>query len=214
MNTITEEISNPKFNVNEFVDKAIRDQQTRDEIIRLMMTNPDIMVYYHCYYVVSKASEARPELFYAYWPQMVSLLDHPNSYHRNIGLEVIANLAGVDDKDLFTLAFDRYFERIHDDKLLTCQYCLQGSKKIMQAKPALVKRILPLLLDLDEQLPFAEKQKEYLKGDLLDALGDHLQDVEFGTRIAAFIVSCRTSRSPKTAKKAKQMIAEFGIVSQ
>jgi len=214
MNTIAEEISRSNFKLEEFVDMVIRDQPTRDEIIHLMMTNKDIMVYYHCYYVVAKTSETRPDLFYAYWPQMVSLLEHPNSYHRNIGLEVIANLVGVDDKDQFTDAFDRYFKRLHDDKLLTCQYCLRGSKKVLRAKPALAKRILPLLLDLDDQLPFAEKQKEYLKGDILDALSDHLQDVEFGTRIAAFIVSCRASRSPKTAKKAKQMIAEFGIVSQ
>lgn len=214
MNTIAEEIAHPKFDLEKFVDMAIRDKQARDEIIHLMATNADIMVYYHCYYVVAKASEDRPDVFYEYWPQMAALLEHPNSYHRNIGLEVIANLVRVDEKDLFSTIFDRYFKRVRDEKLLTCQYCLRGSKKILQAKPVLVKRILPLLLDLDEQLQFAEKQKEYLKGDILDVLGDHYQNVEFGTRITAFIYSCKTSRSPKTARKAKQMIAEFGIVSQ
>ncbi|HWQ45988.1 MAG TPA: hypothetical protein VN376_03930, partial [Longilinea sp.] len=189
MNTIAQEISHPDFDLNGFVDTAIQDKQTRDEIIRQMVTNQDIMVYYHCYYVIAQASADRPDMFYAYWPEMAALLDHHNSYHRNIGLEVIANLTRVDEKDLFSGTFARYFQRIGDEKLLTCQYCIRGSQKILKHKPHLKDQILPILLDLDNRTRFEKKKKDYLKGDVLDILADNINDEAYRSISIEFILS-------------------------
>jgi hypothetical protein len=49
------------------------------------------MVYYHCYYVVEKASQKRPELFYPYWDDIAALLVHKNSYHRDFALDILGN---------------------------------------------------------------------------------------------------------------------------
>ena len=66
------EISVDDVDVDRFVHLAIEQEHVRDEIVRQMMTHPHIMVYYHCYYVVKKASQERPELFYPYWHDIAS----------------------------------------------------------------------------------------------------------------------------------------------
>ena len=94
-------ISRPDFAIEPFILLAMNDELSRDEIIKQMITNPDIMVYYHCYYVVVKASGERPELFYKYWDEIAALLQHENSYHRNFALEILANLTKVDRENRF-----------------------------------------------------------------------------------------------------------------
>lgn len=59
-------ISDKNYDVDEFAEMALNNQQMRNKIVNLMLTHEKIMVYYHAYYVVSKSSELKPELFYPY----------------------------------------------------------------------------------------------------------------------------------------------------
>ena len=104
MNTedMIERIAEKDFDVDEFVHLAIWDGKAREEIVFQMITNPDIMVYYHCYYVISKASRKKPDLFDQYWGQIAGLLSHKNSYHRNFCLDIIGNLTMVDHEGRFS----------------------------------------------------------------------------------------------------------------
>ena len=86
------QISVKDVDVDRLVQLVIDDDHIRDEIVKQMLTHSWIMMYYHCYYVVAKASERRPELFYGYWPEIARLLDHENSYHRDFALTILANL--------------------------------------------------------------------------------------------------------------------------
>lgn len=65
MNTteMIEKIAEKDFDLNEFVRIAITDENARNEIVHQMLTNSAIMVYYHCYYVVDKASQTYPKCF-------------------------------------------------------------------------------------------------------------------------------------------------------
>jgi len=60
------------------------------------------MVYYHSYYIIARASEISPELFYEYWDDFATLLNHENSYHRDFGLSLIANLTKIDKINKFS----------------------------------------------------------------------------------------------------------------
>ncbi len=213
MNTTTliQQIANPNVDVDFFVQLAIMDRNTRDEIIQEMLANPDIMVYYHCYYVVSKGSQERPDLFYLYWGEMASLLKHPNSYHRDIALTVLANLTQVDVEDRFSSVYQDYFEHLHDVKFMTAKCCLQNSKKILKNKPELRNQILALLLDLDHQCPYPEKQKELMKFDVLEILEEIRAEISDPEGIDSFIRKSTTSISPKTKKKAKELAGKFGL---
>jgi hypothetical protein len=69
MNTteMIERIAEKDFDIAEFTQLAINDEKARKEIVHQMLTNSAIMVYYHCYYIVEKASQKRPEIFYPFY---------------------------------------------------------------------------------------------------------------------------------------------------
>jgi len=213
MNTdaLIEAISVKDVNVDKFAQLAVSDERIRDEIVIQMVAHPNIMVYYHCYYVVDKASRQRPDLFYPYWPEIAALLKHPNSYHRDFALTIIANLTQVDQDDLFTGIYDDYFAHINDDKFMTGQCCVQNSVKILRHRPALREQIVALLLDIDHQCTYTEKQKAVLRADILDVFDDVYEQVRDKTGVNAFIQKSISSISPKTRRKAKELVKKHNL---
>jgi len=208
---LIEEISVKDVDVDKFVQLAVSDKRARDEIVGQMIAHPHIMVYYHCYYVVDKASRQRPDLFYPYWPEIAALLQHPNSYHRDFALTVIANLTQVDHDDLFAGIFDDYFAHVNDDKFMTGQCCIQNSVKVFRHKPALRERILALLLDVDQQCTYTEKQRAVLRADILDVFDEVYAEVRDNTGVNAFIQDSISSISPKTRRKAKELVSKYHL---
>lgn len=206
---LIQEISATDVNVSHFVQLAITEDQTREEIIHQLTTNPNIMVYYHCYYVADQASQERPDLFYQYWDQMAALLHHKNSYHRDIGLTVLANLIAVDRDDRFAAIYDDYFAHLNDAKFMTGQCCVRNSMKILRHKPTYSTPILALLLDIDRLCTYTEKQKAVLKCDVLDILDAVYKENSDRKGMDEFIRACTSSLSPKTRRKAKEMLRKY-----
>jgi hypothetical protein len=194
-----------------FVRVAFQNEDDRDEIVRQMVTNPNIMVYYHCYDVASKASRERPDLFLKYWSEIAALLHHENSYHRDIALTILANLTRVDQDDCFSELFDDYFKHIDDKKFMTGKCCVQNSLKIIRNKPELKDQIIALLLDVDHRCGYPEKQMALLKWDVLDVLENVYSEIRRKKGADAFIRACTSSVSPKTKRKAKEMVVKFGL---
>ncbi len=199
------------FNKDAFVRLALEDEQIRNEIIRQMISNPDIMVYYHCYEVVSRASQLRPELFYKYWSDIAPLLDHQNSYHRDFALTILANLCIVDEQDLFNSISEKYLEHINDEKFCTGQYCVRNCGKIIKHKPELMNIVLDRLLDLDARCDYPVKQTDLLKFNVLEILDQVYAQSTRTDRIHTFIRGASTAVSPKTRKKAKQLIEKYKL---
>lgn len=208
---ISTAIAEKDFDVDGFVQWAILDEAARDEIIRLMVTDANIMVYYHCYYVVSRASQEHPELFYPYWQDIASLLNHPNSYHRNFALCILANLTRVDRQGLFSQCFEAYFARLHDPRLLTAQSCIQGAAKVIRNAAGYRDKIIPLLIDLEQRCAYPSKQLALLKYDVLVILDEVYETHSFREDITRFISAEVESASPKTRKKARELVNKYGL---
>lgn len=206
-----EKIAEKDFNVHIFVQVAISDENARDEIVNQMLTNPDIMVYYHCYYVVEKASRKHPELFYQYWDEIAKLLHHKNSYHRDFALEIIGNLAKVDQNNRFAEIEDEYFAIVNDEKFMTGNCCVKNMLKIYHHKAKQRERIVDTLLDIDNRCDYTEKQKGVLKADVLAIFDEIYAEAQMRDEIKAFICAEVNSVSPKTRKKAKVLIKQYSL---
>jgi len=208
---LIENIAKKEFDVDDFVGLAIKDVSARDEIVHQMLTNPHIMVYYHCYYVVSKASQTHPKLFYRYWDRIAGLIDHKNSYHRDFAIIIIANLAKVDQEDRFSGIEDAYFALINDEKIMTGNCCVQNLLKIYRSKPGLREKIITLLLDIDDLCDYTAKQLALLKYDVLDIFDQVYEDAREKDTIKEFIRAQINSISPKTRKKAKELVRKYSL---
>jgi hypothetical protein len=199
------QISEKNADIGAFVHLTLVDSNMRMEIVRLMVTHSDIMVYYHCYYVVDQASSQNPGVFYEYWDELVPLLRHPNSYHRDIALTILANLTAVDAGNRFVLIADEYLSHLWDAKFMTAQCFVRNCLKSARNKPELADRIIQQLLDMESRTTFPAKQKELLKADVLAVLECLRQDGREFQGADEFIRSCTESISPKTRKMAKKM---------
>lgn len=213
MNTseMIEQIAEKDFDINAFAQLAIENEPARNEIVRQMLTNAAIMVYYHCYYVVEKASRERPELFYAYWGEMAGLLHHENSYHRDFALEIIGNLTRVDQENRFAEIKDEYFSIVNDEKFMTGNCCVKNLLKIYRHKPEQREQIIDILLDIDNRCDYTEKQKGLLKVDVLEILDEIYGEAPERNRINEFIKTEANCISPKTRKKAKELIKKYNL---
>lgn len=208
---LIEKISKKDFDVDWFVQLAINDIDARNEIVRQMLTNSAIMVYYHCYYVVEKASRNQPELFYPYWHEISELIHHENSYHRDFALEIIGNLAKIDFENRFAEIEDDYFSIIDDEKFMTGNCCVKNLSKIYRYKSEQRERIIETLLDIDNRCEYTMKQKGVLKADVLEIFDEVYEEVAERENIDGFIRAEVNSVSPKTRKKAKELIKKYSI---
>jgi len=50
-------IAEKDFELDNFVGLALEKKDIKAGIVKQMLVNPDIMVYYHCYYLVAKGSK-------------------------------------------------------------------------------------------------------------------------------------------------------------
>ncbi len=94
---------------------------------------------------------------------------------------------------------------------MTGQCCVRNSLKILRHKPELKNQIIDLLLDVDHQCSYPEKQKELLKSDILEILDEVYADVHGKQEVEAFIKKAASSISPKTRAKAKKLIRKYGL---
>jgi hypothetical protein len=206
-----ERIAEKDFDVDEFVQLAINSENARNEIVHQMRTNSSIMVYYHCYYVVEKASQKQPEIFYPYWDEISELLHHENSYHRDFAVEIIGNLTKVDQENRFAQVEDDYFGIINDEKFMTGNCCVKNLLKIYRHKPEQRGRIIETLLDIDNCCDYTEKQKGVLKADVLAIFDEVYEEVLERDEINEFIKAEVGSISPKTRKKAEELIKKYSL---
>jgi hypothetical protein len=169
------------------------------------------MVYYHCFYVIDAASQKRPDLLYPYWNEIAQLLHHKNSYHRDFALEIIGNLTKIDQENRFSDIEDEYFGLINDEKFMTGNQCIRNFLKIFRHKVDQRPRIVETLLDIDQRCNYTEKQKGVLKSDVLEILDEIYTEVSEHDKINALIKAEVNCISPKTRKKAKELIKKYNL---
>lgn len=203
------EISDKNFNKEKFVERIIEDSKIRDEIVQLMLNHPKIMVYHHSYSIISQASQMRPELFYQYWDDFALILDHPNSYHRDFGLVLLANLTPADKNNKFSDVFTDYYSHINDEKFMTARKCVQNTAKILESKGELTDNITDILLDVDERCDFSLKQKALLKSDIIELFYKFYEQINYKEQVNEFVKDELDSISPKTRKMAKKFMKKY-----
>lgn len=208
---LIERIADKNVNIQEFVEVVLDDEKIRVEVVKELLTNKKIMVYYHCYYIISKASEEKPELFYQYWNDFALLLDHKNSYHRDIGLTIIGNLTKVDQDNLFSSIYQKYIRHFNDDKFMTAQCFVQNLKKVLKNKTKYTGEIVDLLLEVDNRCSYPEKQIELMKSDIIEVLDEAYESAIDKGKIVEFVRAQSGSVSPKTKKKVKQFLKKYDL---
>ena len=206
------EISDTNVNIEKYTDIVLKDEKIRREIVNQMLTHKHIMVYYHCYYILDRATSRNPELFYDNWKNFEKLLDHENSYHRTIGLVMISNLIKVDKEKYFDSISDKYFMFINDEKITTARDCVVCTGKILEQRSDYIDKVIKLYLDMEKICKFKENQKALLLYDIFVIFDEFYEKTSFKKEIDKKILDNLKNSSPKTRKKANELKKKYSIL--
>ena len=200
---LIENIADKNVDIDKYVEKVLKDSGIRKIVLDNLFNNKNIMVYYHCFYIISKASELKPELFYENWNDFVLLLNHENSYHRDIGITIIANLVKVDELNLFSCVYEKYIKSFDDKKFMTADCFVKNLKKIVHYRNDYEKQVIELLVKVDKVTNHTHKQKELMKSTIIELFESIYESSENKSIIYEFIKNQSGSISPKTRKSVK-----------
>ena len=198
-----QKIANKDFDLPFFVEKALQDKEARDEIVIQMINNPEIMVYYHCFNVLEEAISLQPELFYPYWTEISNLLEHPNSYHRDFALTLLAGLIYADGEKRFDEIKDKYLSLLNDQKFMTALCCLRGLRQIVSSRSDLLPGVMTLLMQHEKATAYPPRQEALFNADVLLLIQQNYLSKTIPPALIAFIEKQQTSQSPKTRIMAK-----------
>lgn len=205
---ILKDIADNDYEQARYIEEARVNEAVRDVLIEQLLSNPDIMVYYHCYEILDQASLKSPELFYRYWEQIRGLLKHKNSYHRNAGLAILANLSRVDDQVCTEGIIDEFLGFLTDKKLLTACYCVDNCAKLVVNKPHLEDKILDALLNFEKTSPYTDKQKGLLVARIIEVFDAVFELSSKQAEMLSFARHQAGSVSPKARKLVKQFLSK------
>ncbi len=163
-------VSDTKADITPYFDLAKSQKDFRDILVKHLLDTDSINVYYHSYMILDEATKVEPSLFYCYWAKFSSLLHYKNSYHRNYGMHLIANLMVVDKDNLFEHIIDDYYKQLNDEKISTIKYCISNSGKIIKEKPELTTGIISKIIKSLRINDKSEKHQNFLISEFLKLL--------------------------------------------
>ena len=184
------------------VQAAIDDPTVMEQLV-VGLTSPDDFYRFNCFQSLLQVSERQPKLVYPTWGRLAAMLKSENSYHRSIGICMVANLTRVDELSRFEEIVDDYFAMLDDESFITAHFLAQNAGKVARFKPALQSRITDLLLSVDAT---HHKQKELLKADVIAAFDEFFEESKDKGRIMEFVFRQIESSSPKTKKVAQTFL--------
>lgn len=128
--------------IEPLVERARFDPEFRDLVVQQLVSHKHINVYFHSYRIMQQVTAADPVGCLRYWDDFVGLLQHPNSYHRNYGMDLLPDLLPMDLRQRLDGVFPDYYKQLHDEKISTRKYCISYSERIIRHRPDLTNRIV------------------------------------------------------------------------
>lgn len=153
-------------------DKILTEDSLKQIVINQLISNDHILVYYHSFLIMDKAIRKAPSLFYTYWDEFESLLEHKNSYHRNYAMQLIAGLTKIDNQKKFDKIIDKYYSQLNDEKFLTRRYCIINSLEIIRNRLELSDIIICKIVSFLKTSDCTEKQQNLIISDLIQIVSE------------------------------------------
>jgi hypothetical protein len=107
------------------------------------------------------------EWVYVKWYDLIGMLKSNNSFHRSIGLLVLANLAKSDIDNKFDEILIDYLKFFDDEKFITSRQCIQNVWKVAIAKASCTQKILDELEKTYYENAHIDKHGNLIKQDVI-----------------------------------------------
>jgi hypothetical protein len=201
------ELDKKDSNIKSIAQRAFHNEELLSDILHGILSKKDV-VRSNCFKILLLLSEEKPEFLYPQWDYFVDLLRSDNTYHRHIGIYIIAQLTRADTENRFEKIFDMYYSLLDDESVIPAAHLALNSGKIVRAKPGLQSEITARLLRIDETHHTPER-KDLIKGYAIEAFDEYFEEASDKQKILQFVADQLESKSPTTKKKANQFMRKW-----
>jgi hypothetical protein len=169
-----------------------------------LLDEKDDNLRYHAFLLLQNRSQSHPDV-YPFWDDLVGKFTSENSYHRSIGLMLIADNVQWDSAGKFDAILDAYLAFVDDEKPITVRQCVQSLARIVPFKQHLISRIQAKLLAVDLSSR-KDTQRKILLMDILSVFAS-ARRYQKDEKVEAYIVTALTGEV--LDKKAKAEIQKL-----
>jgi hypothetical protein len=162
---------------------------------------------YEAFKELFQLTEQEVDWIYDYWQILVDKLSSENSFHRSIGLLLLANLTRSDSEDRFSEIVGRYLTFLDDEKFITARQCLQNVWRIAVNKKAHRFAIEGALKSTYSGSIHLERNPNLIKQDVIFSLAkiaEFYKDESLNNEIESMILK---ETDKKTIKGIKGILA-------
>jgi hypothetical protein len=141
------------------IDELFVNLESKDDALR-----------YDSFKKLLELTSAEVTWIYDYWQICVDKLTSKNSFHRSIGLMLIANLTLSDSENKFEEIIDTYLDFFNDEKFITSRQCLQNVWRVAVNKEVYKQRVVSALKDAYSKNIHLSRSENLIKQDIVFSL--------------------------------------------
>lgn len=105
-----------------------------------------------CDKIIRKISEKDPKCIYPYFDEVADLISSSNSFIKWGAIVTLSNLVSVDSEEKFPPVYERYFDLIQSDAMITAANVVGNAWKIVDKYPQYETDITKRLLQVTEHV--------------------------------------------------------------
>ncbi|HYE83703.1 MAG TPA: hypothetical protein VEG39_16260 [Clostridia bacterium] len=178
-----------------------------DDLRRLveLLAVKDDTIRYNSFLLLRYRSKYHDDV-YPYWELLCEKLKSGNSYHRSIGLMLIAANAKWDNDNKIDNVIEEYLALLKDEKPVTVRQCIQSLSEIIPYKKHLLMKISDALMALNIG-EIRETMQKLVLTDILTVLAE-LRKEQNNSKIESYIASALSGGmlDKKTVKQVQAML--------
>jgi hypothetical protein len=167
---------------------------------------------YSCAKVLMDFSDEEPEKLYPHIDFFIKLLDSKYRILTWNAIITIANLTKVDSEKKFDIIFDKYYDFLNDEYMVTVANVVGSSGKIALAKPYLTKKITDKLLKVENisiTPHLSEECKRVIFGQAIKTFDMFFPQIEQKEKVISFAKKCLNSSRESLRKESEKFLKKW-----
>ncbi len=208
--------------LEKLVDKSLTKEQLLEKIKRDFKLIPEVVdgmnsskaaIRYGCGKVLMNFSEDQPGKLYPYFDFFVKILDSKYRILTWQAMAIIANLTSVDKDRKFDSIFNKYYNFINDEYMVTVANIVGNSGKIALFKPNLIPMITNEILkveDLKTTPHLTDECKRVIAESAITTFDMFFDKIENKEKVFSFVKKQVNSSRRSLKIKAEEFLDKWG----
>ncbi len=210
---------------NELLSKLVDKSMTKDNLLQRVKQDFDLLpkilngvssskaaIRYGCAKVLMDLSAENPEKLYSHLDFFINLLESKYRILTWNAMAIIANLTKVDIDKKFDMIFNKYYDFINNEYMVTVANVVGHSGKIALAKPYLISKITNKLLKVEYisiSPHLSEECKRVITEQAIKSFNMFFDKIEEKEKVISFVKRQKNSSRKSLKKQAEKFLIKW-----